>query len=125
VVILTVNIKTVKSRYLSEYSDQVTTSLTGYLQRRGRILSTLHSTWKALENSQPHILCLPGNPPSAVKHPSIEATHLPTFSTESKNAWSYTTISSYVYLASSLGTYFSIRTDWKWSQINSILKSYL
>jgi len=67
--------------------------------------------------TQPYILRLPG---AGGKVPSTEASHSPTFSAEVKNAWINNSVSSYVFLAWSLGTGIQIRKDWKYTDKDSV-----
>jgi hypothetical protein len=88
----------------------------GSVQGWGRIFSG-HTIQTALGSTQPYILRLPG---ARGKLPSTEASHSPTFSAEVKNAWTNNSISSYVFLAWSLGTGVRIRIEWKYSEKNSV-----
>lgn len=59
---------------------------------------------RTLVHTQSHILWLPGNLALVVKHPNIDTTHSPTFKAKGKNTWSYTHVSSHVFLTRSLST---------------------
>ena len=75
----------------------------------GTICFIVHRTWR-LWDTQEHILCPRCNSPPVVKNLSIEHSYSRTFSAEIKNVWSYTYISSYVFLMRSLGADVRIRT---------------
>jgi hypothetical protein len=50
----------------------------------------------ALESTQPPVQWVPGALSPGVRQPVCKADHLPVFSAELKNVWSYTSISSYL-----------------------------
>ena len=125
--ILTNNIKNAEQQQLFQYSDQITTCIienSGCQAKHGKnFLYPPKQAERSGSNTALYSIVrrLPGTPPPVVKHPNIEATHLPTFSAQVNNAWSFTSVACHPFLAWSIGTGVRIRTAWKYSNKNSIL----
>jgi hypothetical protein len=85
--------------YRSRYSDWLDSLGVGVQVLGGKIFLLSTSSRPVLEPTQLPIQGVPGALSPAVKRPGREADHSPPSSAEVKNAWMYTSIPSYAFMA--------------------------